>query len=138
MKIELTVKREFEAKYLLAEVGARYWEDSSVDEVEDTDGDLIPCRVIDYWKPLILLETGQIVNWKKGVTASIHYKSCDDNTFKLLDEDHVIIKEIDGYVIKMMCPKRNGYGDYVIMEIDEDGFIQDFEVDFNEFNDSED
>lgn len=26
-----------------------------------------------------------------------------------------------------MCPKENGYGDYIIMNIDENGFIQGWE-----------
>lgn len=138
MKVELTVKKEFEVKYLLAEVGARYWEDSEVDGVEDVKGDLIPCRDGEYWKPLIELETGKIVNWEIGKTAKIHYKSCDDNLFKLLDEKQEVVVSRDGYVIDMMCPAENGYGDYVIMSILEDGTIEDFDIDFADFQNEED
>lgn len=35
-----------------------------------------------------------------------------------------VIKSYDGYVPEVMCPKDNGYGDYIIMDIDENGFIQ--------------
>ena len=133
MKIELKAKKEFDVKYLLAEVGARYWEDSDVNGDEDTNGDLIPCRDGDYWKPLIELETGKILNWEIGKTAKIHYKSCDDNIFKLLDKDKNIIKEIEGYVIDMMSPAENGFGDYVIMNIDANGIIDAFEPSFEEF-----
>jgi hypothetical protein len=138
MKIELTVKKEFDVKYLLAEVGARYWEDADVDGVEDTEGTLIPCRDGEYWKPLIDIETGQILNWEKGKTAEIHYKSCDDNIFKLLDADKNVIIERDGYVISMMCPIDEGYGDYVKMDINTDGFIKGFEADFSDFQTEED
>lgn len=138
MKVELTVKKEFDVKYLLAEVEARYWEDASVNGVEDVDGDLIPCRDGDLWKPLIDIETGKILNWEVGKTASVHYKSCDCNTFKLLDENKEVIAEREGYVIDMMCPAENGYGDYVIMNIDASGFIQDFEADFEAFQNDED
>jgi len=137
MKVELTVKKEFDVKYLLAEVGARYWEDSSVDGVEDTEGDLIPCRDGDYWKPLIDIETGKILNWEVGKTAKIHYKSCDDNIFKILDKDSNVIKEINSYVIDMMCPTENGYGDYVIMNILEDGTIENFTANFEDFQEEE-
>ena len=133
MKIKLQVTQEFDVKYLLAEVGARYWEDATVNGIEDTEGDLIPCREGDYWKPMIDIETGKIVNWTIGETASIHYKSCDDNVFKLLDADKNVIKEIDGYVINMMCPNDIGYGDYVIMDIDAEGVIAGFEADFEDF-----
>lgn len=133
MKIELTAKKEFEVKYLKAIVGARYWEDSTVNGVEDTEGDLIPCRNGDYWEPLIELETGKIVNWEEGKTASVHYKSCDNNTFILLDENQNEVKRKEGYVISMMCPIEAGYGDYVIMDIDENGTIEEFSVDFEDF-----
>lgn len=137
MKVELTVKKEFDVKYLLAEIGARYWEDTEVDGVEDTEGALIPCRDGDAWKPLIDLETGIIVNWEKGKTAKTHYKSCDSNIFKLLDENKNVIAEIDGYVIDMMCPVGEGYGDYVIMNIDANGKIEDFSTDFEPFQNNE-
>lgn len=138
MKIELIVKKEFDVKYLLAAVGARYWEDSCVNGVSDEQGDLIPCREGKYWNPLIDIETGKIVNWETGKTAEIHYKSCDDNTFTLMDEKQEVIKSIEGYVIKMMCPKEAGWSDYVIMDIDENGIIKDFEVDLSDFENSTD
>lgn len=133
MKIELTVKKDFDVKFLQAKVGARYWEDGTVNGKEDTNGDLMPCRNGDNWEPLINIETGKIVNWEQGKTAHTHYKSCDENTFTLLDENNVPIKEIEGYVIKMMCPAENGYGDYVIMSIDKNGFIDKWKPSFEEF-----
>lgn len=135
MKVKVKKEVEVEVKYLLAEVGARYWEDSVVNGVEDKNGDLIPCREGEYWKPLIDLESGIIVNWEQGKTAKIHYKSCDDNTFTLLDEDKNVIKKEFGYVIEMMCPRGGGYGDYVIMDIDENGKIEKFIADFSDFED---
>ena len=37
-----------------------------------------------------------------------------------------VIESYDGYVPKVMCPVDEGYGDYIIMDIDENGFIQDW------------
>jgi hypothetical protein len=133
MKVKLKIEKEFDVKYLLAEAGARYWEDTTVNGKEDTDGKLIPCRDGDYWKPVIELETGIIVNWKKGTTANVHYKCCDDGVYKLLDENKNVIMLIDGYVPEMMCPEENGYGDYVIMVIDKDGKIRNWKTDFSDF-----
>ena len=79
------------------------------------------------------MQTGKIINWQEGKNASIHFKSCDDNEFYLLDKDNNIIAGIDGYVIDMMCPKENGDGDYVIMDIDSNGFIQDWKVNLKPF-----
>lgn len=138
MKIEITETHEVEVKYLQVLAGVRYWEDSSVDGQEDTNGDLIPCRESDTWKPLIELETGKIINWKQGITADIHYKVCDDGVYQLLNEEKIIIKEIDGYVPTIMSPKSSGYGDYIIMDIDKDGIISNWNVDLNEFSEEED
>ena len=77
-------------KYLQACVGARYWEDAILNGVEDIDKNM-PCIDGDLWKPLINLETGIIENWIIGNTADIYYKSCDQNSFYLLDENKNII-----------------------------------------------
>lgn len=137
MKIKLEIEQEFEVKYLRASCGVRYWEDATVDGVDDENGDLIPCREGDYWKPLIDLQSGQIVNWKKGVSAQIHYKVCDDGTYALLDENYKEIVSITDYVPSIMSPKESGYGDYVIMDVNEDGFIQNWTADLSKFENVE-
>ncbi len=137
MIVKLKVEKEFEVKYLEAKVGARYWEDAEVNGVEDLEGDLIPCRDGEYWNPIIELETGIIIHWEKGKKADIHYKSCDDNLFTLLDSKKEHVKSIDGYVIDMMCPAKEGYGDYVKMNIDENGKIDKWKVNLTPFESNE-
>lgn len=131
--IELTQVVSKEVKYLQAECGVRYWEDGEVNGSEDTDGDLIPCRVKDAWCPIIDLETGIIQDWPDGTTASVHYKVCDEGVYRLLDTDKNIVREIDGYVPRMMSPGGSGYGDYVIMAIGADGKIAEWAVGLKEF-----
>jgi hypothetical protein len=138
MKIRLKIEKEFDVKYLLAEVGARYWEDAVVNGEKDTEGFLIPCGDGAYWRPLIDIEKGIIINWNKGITASIHYKCCDDGIYRLLDENKNEIKLIDGYVPKIMCPNRDGYGDYVIMDVDRDGKIENWKCDLSDFINQDD
>jgi hypothetical protein len=138
MKIKLKIEKEFDVMYLQAESGVRYWEDTTVNDQEDTQGDLIPCRNGDYWKPLININTGIIENWQIGKKADIHYKCCDDGTYRLLDQNKKEIISIDGYVPNMMCPKEDGYGDYVIMDVDSEGRIQKWKVDFSYFQNNED
>lgn len=137
MNITLKIEKEYDVKYLLAECGARYWSDSTVNGEEDTNGKLMPCIDGEYWKPLIELETGKILNWEQGKEADVYYKVCDDGLYKLLDKDKKIIHSIDGYVPKIMCPTKPGYGDYVIMKIDKDGYIKNFNPDFSDFNDED-
>lgn len=133
--MEVTVKIEIKkrVRYLRAECGVRYWEGATVNGVKDEDGTLIPCREGDFWAPVIDLETGRIENWPQGTEADIHYKICDDGAYEVHDRDGALVKRITGYVIKMMCPEENGFGDYVIMKVGPEGLIKDFKVDLSEF-----
>lgn len=138
MKITLKVEKEFDAKFLQVQAGVRYWEDASVNGVEDTDGELIPCRVGDDWQPLIELESGKIINWEIGKTAEIHYKVCDDGIYILLDENYETIIAHEDYVIDDLSIGEGGYGDYIILSIDENGIIKDWSPTLEEFqNDNE-
>lgn len=129
--------------YLRAECGVRYWEDATVNGVQDDDGSRIPCRqdtAADNnslgggtWMPLIKLETGKIVDWPQGTTADIHYKVCDAGLYELLDAEGNVVKQIYGYVPDIMCPEGEGYGDYVIMKVGPDGQINNWKVNLKEF-----
>ena len=138
MKISVTTKQEIPVKWLQAKCGVRYWEDASVDGVADEAGTLIPCRDGEMWCPLIELETGKIENWKQGVSAEIHYKVCDDGDYTLLNEKKEVVLKIDGYVPSIMSPKDSGFGDYVIMDVNADGFIQKWKPDLSSFDEAED
>ena len=132
MKIKALI--EVEVKTLHVDAGVRYWEDATVNGTEDVKGDLIPCREGDRWKPIINIDGGNITNWTLGVKASIHYKICDDGIYYVKDaEDKTILTE-EGYVPSIMCPSRNGYGDYIIMEVDENGIIANWKPDLSDFD----
>lgn len=143
--LSLKATNRIDVRYLRAECGVRYWEDGEVNGVQDTEGSLIPCRDPKpndshgggTWCPVIDMRTGKIEGWPEGTTANIHYKVCDDGAYELLDVDHQLVKRIEGYVIGMMCPEENGYGDYVIMKIAADGTIAKWKVDLSEFEDDD-
>lgn len=138
MKINIKVKTEVEIKTLQVSVGVRYWEDATVNGIEDEQGDLIPCRVGDYWRPKIDIETGQILNWKQGITANIHYKVCDDGTYWLRDEnDKDIIKSEGDYVPSILAIDDSGFGDYIIIAVDKKGFINNWKFDISDFIDED-
>lgn len=136
MKVKLKVEKEVEAKFLKVYAGVRYWDDAEINGETDTeDGDNIPCKEGDSWNPIIDLDKGLIINWEKGKIASLHYKVCDAGTYKLTEENGDIIAEYDGYVPDILCPDGEGYGDYIIMSIDENGYIQNWEKEcvYNDF-----
>jgi hypothetical protein len=137
MKIKLKVEKEVDVKTLIVNAGVRYWEDTRVNGVEDTEGTLIPCRNGENWSPVIDIDSGKITNWTQGVIADIHYKVCDAGRYTLRDADGNDITEINGYVPSSMCPKESGYGDYIIMDVDENGVIADWQFNIEDFDNSE-
>ena len=141
MKITLKIEKEIDAKYLQVSAGVRHWEDATVNDVEDEDGKLIPCRDGDYWNPIINIETGVITNWEQGKTAEIHYKICDDGTYALLDAGLTKIVQKEGYVPNILDLDGESYGDYIIMKVSENGLIEGWnsEPNIDDFiNDNED
>ena len=115
------------AKYLLVDAEPRYWEDTEVNNEVDENGSLVPCREKDKWQPLIDLSQGQILNWEQGKIAKIHYKVCDKGEYFLLNENKdKVAKYYSFYVPDILSPKRDGFGDYIILNVDEDGFIDEF------------
>ena len=123
MKFTFIEEKTVEVAFLQVSAGACYWGDSIVNGQEDTEGSLIPCRNGDYWEPRIDVNTGQIFNWTQGTTADIHYKVFDDGKYTLQAIDGSAIKTKDGLVPDIMCPDGEGFGDYIIMKVDENGMI---------------
>lgn len=112
--------------HLVARAGVRYWEDATVNDVEDADGDLIPGRVGDDWWVQLRLADGVIEGWPAGTSADVHYKVCDDGQYWLLDASGTAVGYYDGYVPAHLCHGDNGYGDYIILKIDGEGRIADY------------
>lgn len=119
-----------DAKYIEVRAEVRYWEDAEINGVEDVDGSLVPFRRGDLWCPIIRLADGAIMGWSKGTTASIHYKVCDQGGYWLLDKDQNRTAKYQGDYVpdKFLCHGDEGYGDYIIFNVAEDGKI----IDWNE------
>jgi hypothetical protein len=131
----ISVRKTAEISKLIAKVKPRYWEDTTVNGEDDVLGGQMPCAKDGLWCPEIDIETGVVTNWKQGTVAAVHYKVCDNGEYPLFDKENNLIKTVKGYVPKIMCPKESGYGDYIIMDIDENGKINDWDIDLSEFND---
>lgn len=116
------------AAYIEVDAGVRYWEDSTVNGVEDADGELIPFRYGKRWKPCIRLADGYVMDWPAGTTADVHYKVCDDGLYRLCDANLAPLTEwLDNYVPdRFLCHGGTGYGDYIIFKVGGDGFIQGY------------
>lgn len=127
-------------KKVVVKAHVRYWEDAEINGVEETEnGSNVPCKQDNFWCPSINVETGIIENWEIGKTAFIHFKVTDACGWALLDLDGNIVKsQEDGYVPDCLCPAERGYGDYIIMNIDENGQIAKWKFDLDDFGDEDD
>lgn len=125
-----------EPKYIEVSAGVRYWEDTYVNGAEDENGTLIPLRKGEMWCPVIRISDGMVMDWPNGTTADIHYKVCDAGEYWLLDADRKRIAKWGGYYVPndFLCHGSEGYGDYIIFNVDADGMIKKWRTPEIEFN----
>jgi hypothetical protein len=134
MKTTVKIEKEVEIKTLEVAANVRYWEDAKINGVEDENGDLTPCRKGDLWCPVIDVDTGIIKDWPNGIRAKIHFKVCDDGSYYLKDgKGNTILSIEENYVPSILCPKEIGFGDYIIMDILENGQIEGWDADISDF-----
>ena len=113
--------------YLKVNANVRYWESADVNGIEDSDGKLIPFREYDMWNILIDIKTGIIQNWPKDKSANVHYKVCDMGNYYFLDKNFNELYSLENeYVPKFLSPKENNFGDYIILDIDNNGQIDNW------------
>lgn len=139
MSYEITITEPVvkQVCYLEVDANVRYWEDATVNGVQDSDGKLIPCRSGNSWQPVIDLKTGNIQDWPKGITAKIHYKVCDAGVYYMLDESKKRVAKWGGHYVPdhFLSVGENGYGDYIILTVEEDGHIKNWPI--PSFNDED-
>lgn len=142
MKFTMQGLTTFDVTTLECSMGVRYWEDATVNGEPERDEDentppKMPLVKGDRWEITIDLATGVIKDWPKGTTASTHYKVCDDGVYLLKNETGEVVHKRDGYVPSILYPKGNGFGDYVILDIDGDGRIEGWKADLSCFEQDE-
>lgn len=107
-------EKEVELKYVKLQVAVRY-------EDEDMANDF-PHREGDIWSPTIDLDSGQILDWEKGVIEDLYMKICDEGCYYLLDENkNIVLSIVQYYVPNKLLP--GAYGDYIDFNINENGVI---------------
>lgn len=156
MKVIVNRPVEIDIKTLFVKARVRYPEDSMLQEgpddawgEDDADQPKMPCmEYIErnkrtsswHWCPIIDIATGKIENWKQGVKASISYKVVDEFSCEIKDSDNAIVASYEGYVPSFMAITDEGYGDYVYLDIDENGMIDNWsftDSDFKEIDESD-
>lgn len=120
--------------YLKIDAHVRYWDDAKInDERCDEDGSNIPFKNGESWRPIINLVDGTILNWPANTTGSFHFKVCDAGCYYLLDKDmNILFEIINDYIPSGVCHGDNGYGDYIIFDVDTEGKIKNYNYNINE------
>ncbi len=123
MKTEVWKKVEVEVCFVRVFVPVRY-------EEEDMPNDF-PFRKGDMWDITIDIDTGKIVDWP-GPAAHVEMKVTDGGSYYLLGPDKSVVKAIEqDYVPHGVAP--GSYGDYIEMDIEEDGTITGYRPNLDDF-----
>ena len=138
MKATLKIEKEFDVKFLAVTAGIRYAEDVDVNGESCEELSEIPLHDGEHWQVMIDVDAGVILNWPQGTTAKFYLKVRDDGTYSILDANKKEIKTYDGYVPDCLAIDDSGYGDYIIITVDENGKIKDWKPSFGEFQSEED
>lgn len=125
MKIDLS-----EATHIEVEAEVRYWEDASVNGVDDEDGSRIFGRQGDLWKVRIELTDGIVQDWPAGDWAQIHYKVCDQGLYWLTDASGNRLAKWRGHYVPddFLCHGSEGFGDYIILNVEVGGGIAGYRM----------
>jgi hypothetical protein len=76
------------------------------------------------WSVDIDIATGIIQDWTKGESRNLFAKVVDSGSYYLLDKDNNVIAAIEeDYVPNKCIPPDDGYNDYIVLHIDENGKI---------------
>ena len=153
MKANVKVKKEVELSRVIVKAAARYWADYSysedngetwVDADDDEDSterefmSRMPLVISDdigygtenYWNLSIDIDTGKAQDWRKGFCVCTHLKVCDNGLYQFVDnEGNVVWNSMDEeeyYVPNFLSLEENGYGDYIFIRIDGEGYIKDW------------
>jgi hypothetical protein len=133
MKIELTIKKLVDVKYISFDIPIY------IGDVEYSDNDSTFGNFIEDNERLFInvdLETGIIPLWNvNGLTNTfrIYSKVQDGGKYTLYDENFNEVASYDGYVPEIFSCIDKGYGDYISMDIAPDGKINNWDP--NKIND---
>ena len=148
MKVKCKCIKEIDFSYLDCYLFSRYWEDSDIslngsdfEEVKEDASNLpqsmmyLGDETITSYKGFygekcfrmkIDFETGKILNWEQGYKMKIHWKVVDQGVYSYYDKDNNLIDKLEDYVPDFLGVDNDSYGDYVIMSVNEDGQIDNW------------
>lgn len=141
MKVKVLLPIEVDALVMNVCANVRFVEDAEINvngswDWDDANNPQMPCLERKKngwdWKPLICLESGKILNWTLGVEARLSYKVCDEFSCTI-ENNTSVVHRYEGYVPDFFGITDENYGDYIYIDIDENGHIKNWRFTENEF-----
>jgi hypothetical protein len=120
MKFKRMIETEIDVKYVKISVPVRY-------ENEDIAFNA-PLRDGNTWSAIVDIDTGQIIDWPQGQPLYLSMKVCDEGHYSLLDSEQNKIADHQCYYVPH-CTVPGEYGDYIKLDIDTAGVIQNWKPD---------
>ena len=139
---------------VIVDFHVRYWEDCEIDGYEfdeDSSNEEEIKDLLTRWDEeykiglvkgdrMILIinpETGKVENYVGGKEICMHFKVCDECSYKITERvanginpydayDNVILEQEDDYVPDFLAIDDEGYGDYIEITLQADGTIKDW------------
>ena len=119
MKTVIKIQKEVDVRKVVIDVRPRYIGDSDEDDMPTDFPGLDETKT--NWLCGVNIDTGQIEGWPIGDSRKLHIKVCDAGIYSLYDDQGNLIAKKNGYVPNLLVP--GSYGDYIEMDIDENGYI---------------
>jgi hypothetical protein len=119
MKAKVKIEKEVEIRAVLIDIAPRYIGDSDDDDMPSNFPLLNETK--SAWVASVNIDTGEIAGWPIGDARKMHVKVCDAGVYSLLDDAGNLVIKHCGYVPHGVVP--GSYGDYVELDINENGVI---------------
>ena len=125
------------------------WENDFDEDAEDYVKSQLPCmKTVTYkhkgiwnkvetimerqdWCPVIDVNEGKVLDWPENFVLVTHFKICDQGVYVYsnYDETQQIVSTDceEYYVPDWFCDWDNGYGDYMFIQINGDGTIENWD-----------
>lgn len=114
MQVTVMKPVQVEIRYIEIEVPVRYGTEQMSED--------FPFRKGDMWRVIVNIDTGKIQDWPAGVSRDLSMKVVDGGSYRLMDADRGVVAAIEqDYVPHSVVPGE--YGDYIELDIQEDGTI---------------
>ena len=83
------------------------------------------------WCPVIDVNEGKVLDWTPGFVLRTHFKVCDQGIYVYSNQDEtqqIVSTDCDEYYVpNWLCDWDSGYGDYMFIQINGDGTIENWE-----------